>query len=175
MINIFSAYQFRLTGDQFDRLHEIITHAYAETEKAMWGDDYVRIDRKDLERCIDRDEVLVALIEGRVVGGVRFFHLRDNTWSFSLLATDFNELEKGIGKALVLRAEEIVQSKGADSLKVEILRPENQKIEAKERIAAWYQRMDYHLVKQIPLGELYPEKVEQISTPSIFDCYLKTF
>lgn len=173
MVNVFSAYQFRLTEEQLERLYEIIIRAYAETEKVMWGERYVRIDRRTFTRYIDQDEVLVAFIDGKVAGGIRYFHLRDNTWSFSLLGADFNQKGKGIGRALIQEVEQIVSNKGGDRVHIEVLRPEKETVEAKTIISDWYQRMGYQIVKQIPLIELYPEKEDLQLVPTVFDCYLK--
>ncbi|MBD3638195.1 MAG: GNAT family N-acetyltransferase [Crocinitomicaceae bacterium] len=173
MLSLFSANQFRLTDEQFERLYQIITHAYEETEKVMWGEGYVRMERKEFLKCIDRDEVIIALLGGKIVGGIRYYHLKDNTWSFSLLAADFNEKGKGIGRKLVEEVEQIIKSKGGDFIHIEVLRPIKEKVEAKEVISQWYKRMGYELVKEISLEDLYPEKIDLLKTPSVFDCYLK--
>ena len=175
MVNVFSAYQFRLTNDQLDQLYDIIVKAYATTEKEIWGENYVRIDRETFDLYVQQDQVLVAFIEGRVVGGIRYFHLRDNTWSFSLLGADFGFKGKGIGRALIEAVEDQVKLKGGGRVHIEVLRATNVDIESKKILDAWYKKMGYDLVKTVDVFEVYndADKWAKLVNPSEFDCYLK--
>lgn len=177
MVTVFSAKQFRLNEEQFERLYDIVINAYATTEKAIWGENYVRVDRPTFGKHIDDDEILVALIKGKIVGGIRYFHLHDNTWSFSLLGADFNEKGKGIGRALIEEVERIVRSKGGEKIHIEVLRAKNVEVESKKILDDWYKRLGYDLVKVVDVFEVYDdaEKWSKLVNPSEFDCYLKEF
>ncbi|UKN02307.1 GNAT family N-acetyltransferase [Paracrocinitomix mangrovi] len=175
MLTVFSAKDFRLTEEQFATLYDIIIHAYRETESEIWGENYVRVSEQEFGACIDRDEILVAFLDGKVVGGIRYFHLRDKTWTFSLLGADFNQKGKGIGRALIDAVEEKVKEKGGDRIHIEVLRAEDIDVESKNILSNWYQRLGYDLVKTIDVFEVYDDadKWNKLANPSVFDCYLK--
>lgn len=94
-----------LTQPQFERLFNIIRIAYAETEKEVWGEGYVRVSREDLKQHIDDDEILIALIEDEIVGGIRVYEKSSGSWTFGLLGAAFEHKGKGIGRALIAAAE----------------------------------------------------------------------
>lgn len=176
-MQIFSAKQFRLTEDQFERLYSIIIAAYANTEKEVWGENYVRISPEDFQKLIDADEIYFAFLEGRIVGGVRCFQLSETVWSFSLLGADFAEKGKGIGRALIEKCEEIAKAHGGKQIHIEILRANDMEVESKNILSNWYQRLGYDLVKTVDVFEVYDdaEKWSKLANPSAFDCYLKVF
>ncbi|MEX1001407.1 MAG: GNAT family N-acetyltransferase [Crocinitomicaceae bacterium] len=173
MLLIVSAHSFQLTENQFQRLYEIITVAYAETEKTLWGKGYVRLTEDELRQFIEQDEVYIALLKGKIVGGVRMFQLTDSIWSFSLLGADFEMKGLGIGRALIHHVEQETAQRNGKQIRIEVLRPENQTIASKEILKNWYQRQGYKIVKVIPLQELYPEKEKLLKVPAVFDCYEK--
>ena len=173
MILVVSAKQFQLNEQQFRRLYDIIITAYAETEKELWGEGYVRVTEEAFQHHVESDEIQIALLDGKIVGGVRIFQLAEKIWSFSLLGADFKEKGKGIGRKLISEVERICREKGGERIRIEVLRPETAKVQSKEIIKDWYQRQGYDIVKSIGLAELYPEKAPNLLTPGVFDCYEK--
>ena len=61
MIEIRSSRKPELSELQFQRLFEIVTHAYAETERSMFGDGYVRVSEEDFRKHFNDNQVFVAL------------------------------------------------------------------------------------------------------------------
>lgn len=175
MITVFSAKAFRLNPEQLLQLYDIVIQAYAATEKEIWGQNYVRISFSDFTEFVENDEILFALMDGKIVGGVRYFQLDNNTWSFSLLGSDFNHAGKGIGRALIDKVEELVKAKGGIAIHIEVLRAIGVEVTSKERLKAWYIKMGYELVKTVDVFEVYDnaEKWSKLVNPSEFDCYLK--
>lgn len=175
MVKVLSAKEFRLSDEQSKQLYDIVVAAYAHTEKEIWGEGYVRMTRQVFQEYIEQDEILMAFLDGRIVGGIRYYHLEDNSWSFSLLGADFNQKGKGIGRALIEAVEEDVSKKGGDQIHIEVLRAEALDVESKTILSNWYQRLGYELVKTIDVLEVYndPVKWSKLVNPSVFDCYLK--
>ena len=176
MIKIEEANIDSLTDVEFERLYDIVIIAYRETEKEVWGENYVRISKDDFKKHISAGEILVARNEEeRVVGGVRCFQLRDGIWSFSLLGADFNEKGKGIGRALINAVEERALAQGGHSINIEILRAKDINTEFKTILSNWYQRLGYDYIKALDVYEVYdlPEKWSKLVNPSVFDCFQK--
>lgn len=170
-----SAYELQLTQTQFEQLFNIIRIAYAETEKEVWGEGYVRVSREDLQKYITDDEILVALLDNEIVGGVRYYEKESGTWTFGLLGADFNHKGKGIGRALIAEVEKRAKLAGAQEMSIEVLRAIAIDTDFKVYLANWYQRLGYEYTGQTDVMSVYPnpDKWAKLVNPSIFDCYVK--
>ena len=166
-----------LTPDEFEHLYQIIIEAYAQTEKEVWGENYVRVAKSAVLDYVNADEMLVAFLDGEIVGGIRCFELEDGAYSFSLLGADFKQAGKGIGRALIAAVEERAKAAGATEIRIEVLRAENIQVASKDILSDWYQRLGYPFVKTIDVFEVYNDKAKwaKLVNPSVFDCYLKQF
>jgi GNAT superfamily N-acetyltransferase len=175
MLKIQSTSDYQLSRPAFDRLYQIIIAAYAQTEKEVWGENYVRVQKDKFQELVDKGEILIAFLDGEIVGGVHCLQLADDAFSFSLLGADFNYSGKGIGKALVKAVEQVAYTKGAKEIRIEVLRAEHIVVESKIRLASWYNRLGYPFVKTIDVFEVYndADKWAKLVNPSVFDCYLK--
>lgn len=176
MVKIDNAYG-NLSSSEIDELYGIIIDAYARTEKEVWGEGYVRISKPEYLELIQRKEILFAQLDGEIVGGIHFFHLRDKTWTFSLLGTSKNHQGKGIGTALINGVEEAAKKLGGDRIHIEVLRAENISVKSKELLDQYYKRLGYDMVKTVDVFEVYndSDKWSRLINPSVFDCYLKVF
>tara|TARA_B100000508_G_scaffold91658_2_gene71442 strand:+ start:5638 stop:6171 length:534 start_codon:yes stop_codon:yes gene_type:complete len=164
-----------LTQPQFERLFNIIRIAYAETEKEVWGEGYVRVSRENLKQHIKDDEILVAFLDDEIVGVIRVYEKEPGTWTFGLLGADFEHKGKGIGRALIAAAEEKAKSAGATEMSIEILRAKDIDTNFKVHLAKWYQRLGYEYTGKIDVMSVYPnpEKWARLVNDSEFDCYVK--
>jgi len=177
MLKIYDTQQKPLTYDEFHKLYDIVIAAYANTELEVWGPNYVRVSKEDYRQCIEDNEILYAMLDGEVVGGVRCFELRPQVWTFTLLGADFSHKGKGIGKALIDAVEARAIQFKAKSIHIEVLRAEKIDVASKKILAEWYARLGYQFVKTIDVFEVYddPVKWSKLVNPSVFDCYLKQF
>jgi GNAT superfamily N-acetyltransferase len=164
-----------LTQSQFERLFNIIRIAYAETEKEVWGEGYVRVSRENLKQHLEDDEILIALIHDEIVGGLRVYEKEPGCWTFGLLGADFEHKGKGIGRALIAAAEERAKSAGGTEMSIEILRAIDIDTDFKVNLANWYQRLGYEYTGKVDVMSVYPdpEKWARLVNPSVFDCYMK--
>lgn len=174
-MTIKSAYKLNLKNPQFERLFNIIRIAYAETEKEVWGEGYVRVSREDLQQHIEKDEILIALIDDEIVGGIRVYEKEPGCWAFGLLGADFEHKGKGIGRALIAAAEQKAKSAGATEMSIEVLRAKDIDTDFKVNLANWYQRLGYEFTGKIDVMSVYPDpdKWAKLVNPSEFDCYVK--
>lgn len=175
MVTVFSALDFQLTKEQFERLFNIIRIAYAETEKEVWGEGYVRMTREELKNHIENDQILIALIKGEIVGGIRYHEIADGVWSFGLLGASFDHKGQGIGRALIHEVENRVRALNGKAIDIEILRATSIDTEFKTQLAQWYQRLGYEFSGTKEVMEVYDNSAKwaKLVNPSHFDCYLK--
>jgi GNAT superfamily N-acetyltransferase len=122
MVVVFSALEFNLTDKQFERLFNIIRIAYAETEKEVWGEGYVRMSREALRQHIEDDQILIAMISGEIVGGIRYYEKEPGIWTFGLLGAAFEHKGKGIGRTLIAEVEKKAKANDGKEMSIEILR-----------------------------------------------------
>lgn len=170
-----SAHKLNLTQPQFERLFNIIRIAYAETEKEVWGEGYVRVSREDLKQHIKDNQILIALIDDEIVGGIRVHEKNPGCWTFGLLGAAFEHKGKGIGRALIAEAEQKAKTAGGKEMSIEILRAKDIDTDFKVNLAKWYQRLGYEYTGQIDVMSVYPnpDKWTRLVNPSVFDCYVK--
>lgn len=173
MILVYSAKEKNLTPTEFVQVYNIIIKAYADTESEMWGKNYVRVSRFDFQNLIVEDKVLVAFLNGEIVGGIRYYALDDTTWSFGLFGADFSKSRMGIGRALIAETERLAILNGAKKIKIEILRPTLFELPFKKKLAEWYIKLGYLYFESIDFSILKPVESKGLVCPSSFDYYVK--
>ncbi len=159
-----------------DRAYEILIYAYAQTEVEVWGENYSRISRNEYDELIQKGEIYFSFDDESVNGCIQISSIDDKTFSFGLLAADFNQKGKGIGRELIAFVENIARDNGGEKMILEILKPAKIEVEFKTILHNWYTRLGYKYEETIGFLELKTEKVEkakQLKVPSVFDCYSK--
>ena len=173
MIKVQSAKAAVLSEEEKFKLYEIMRIAYALTEVEVWGENYVRLTFEEYKTLIEKDEILVAMHEDEIVGGVHYYQRSKHKFAFSLLSADFDKSGLGIGRALIEEVEKRAKNKNANYIEIEILRPRGIEVPFKVRIRDWYQRLGFVYKGSQDFTEVNPEKGKNLVNPSDFDYYLK--
>ena len=176
MLSIEQTKLHTISSSSFQHQYELLINAYAQTEKEIWGENYVRISEEEYKELIDREYVFTALLNDEVVGTIFLSQQSETTFSFGLLAVDFSKKGLGIGRKLVHHAELEAMKLGATEMTLEILRTKNQQVPFKQQLAEWYERQGYKFTQSADFLELKPTKIEkakQLIAPAVFDCYRK--
>lgn len=162
--------------DDLKKQHALLIHAYAHTEKEIWGENYVRICWDEYRELIEKEQVFTAKLNEEVVGTILLCNHGDRVFSFGLLAVDFSKKGLGIGRKLIEKVEEWAAFLGGEKMTLEILRPTNEIPSFKQHLAQWYERLGYTFCDTLPFLQLKPDKAakaELLITPAVFDCYEK--
>ena len=165
-----------LSQNDLKQQYELLIHAYAETEKEIWGENYVRVSLEEYKQDIENEIVFTAKLDDEVVGTILLASIEEDTFSFSLLAVDFSKKGFGIGRLLIEKAEQTAIELGGRRMSIEILKPKNEVVPFKDQLSEWYQRQGYELTFSKSFIELKPTKVEkakELKTEAVFDCYEK--
>jgi predicted N-acetyltransferase YhbS len=174
MIQIFSTADKKISTKEIKKLHEIMRIAYEVTEEEIWGKNYTRLFIEDFSQLIEKGNMHIAYLNNEIVGSVHVYRKDENTYSFGLLSVDFSVGGKGIGSALISRAEEIAIKNNATSIKIEILRVKGVDVPHKIRLADYYRRLGYTHVGSEDCACIIPEsKCKLLIAPSDFDFYSK--
>jgi GNAT superfamily N-acetyltransferase len=135
--------------------------AYAETEVNIWGENYTRCPLDEYKTLLDQGEIIIAWLDGQIVGSIHVYPVTHNRYGFGLLNADFSLGGQGIGSGLVEQAEKHAKQNGAKLMQLEILRPKVELLAEKERLKKWYTRLGYKLVSTGDFTELKPDKAEK--------------
>lgn len=173
MVSVYAAKEKNLSASEVRALYEIIIKAYADTEYQMWGQNYVRVSFSDFQKFIDADQILVAFLNDKIAGGIRYYPLDDHTFSFGLFGADFSQSGQGIGRSLIDAVEIRVRKSGGTAIKIEILRARDFEIPIKIKLHNWYQSIGYTFVGSVSFEDKFPEHAKGILVPCMFDYYEK--
>lgn len=162
------------SSEELDALYNIVIKGYEITEAEIWGKNYVRVFRPEYDSLIEKGQILIAKYNGEVAGGIHFYRIDNKRFTFSLLATDFRNAGKGIGKLLIEKIEFETLKAGGVSVQMEVLRVKDKDTESKLRLDKFYKKLGYtyshseDCICKIPI-----EKYKKLEAPSNFDFYIK--
>jgi ribosomal protein S18 acetylase RimI-like enzyme len=126
--------------DDAPEVERIINAAYHAGERGLWEDGWTRTDSATIERLVERGEIAIARLEGRVVGSVRVRRLDDETAELGMLSVDPQAFGTGAGRALLAFAEQV---HGTPFMQLELLVPRGAPHPHKQRLHDWYSRLGY--------------------------------
>lgn len=174
MIQILSTSEKPLSASAIKEAHNIMRIAYESTEEEIWGKNYERLFLEDFSELVEKGEIFVAYKDGSIVGSVHVYAKDKETFKFSLLSVSTNYGGKGVGTALVQRAEEEAKTHGASQVKIEILRVRGVDVPHKLRLHDYYIRLGYEHTHSSDSSCLIPAwKHKLLVAPSDFDFFCK--
>ena len=163
-----------LGTDKIKRLSDLINDVYDDAESGMWKRNGVRTNPAEVERLLRAQALILAEIDGVLVGSVKVNLIRDGVGKLGMLAADLNHRGKGIGSALVDRAEHWARGMACHTMRLEILTPRNWIPPSKEFLKKWYSRIGYEPQATESLEILHPELVPQLATECDFTVWHKS-
>jgi hypothetical protein len=86
-----------LAADNVKRLSELINEVYDDAESGMWKRRGTRTTPAEVERLLRARALILAEIEGRVVGSVNVNLLGDGIGEFGMLVTAHQHRGQGTG------------------------------------------------------------------------------
>ncbi|MBO0724942.1 MAG: GNAT family N-acetyltransferase [Blastocatellia bacterium] len=160
--------------DNIKRLSDLINEVYDEAESGMWKRKGARTNPAEIERLLRAQALILAEIDGAIVGSVNINLMRDGIGEFGMLVADLNHRGKGIGSALVDRAESWARGMACRTMRLELLTPRNWTHPSKEFLKKWYSRMGYKPQAIESFEILHPELVPALATECDFTVWLKS-
>jgi GNAT superfamily N-acetyltransferase len=79
----------------------------------------------------------------------------------------------GLGSEIVAAAEELVRSRGAEAMQLELLVPSGWVHPHKDRLRAWYTRLGYQVARTAPFEEIATHATSQLATRCEFLVFRK--
>lgn len=156
------------------RLVGLINRAYALGESGLRLESAARTTPAEIAGKIRRGEMLVATVEGRIAGCGSAWPVDETTAELGFVATDPEQWGGGVGGEIVRVAEQLMRSRGALTMRLEVLVPRAGTHPAKERLSAWYSGQGYRVVGSAPFEAVAADDAAlQLATPCEFLVFTK--
>jgi ribosomal protein S18 acetylase RimI-like enzyme len=155
------------------RIAELTNEVYAVAEDGLWTAGASRTTLDEVAELTRAGQIVVARLNGRVVGSVRVQRLDERTGEFGMLAADLAHRGVGIGRELVRFVERKGSAEGLRSMQLELLVPRDWTHPSKAFLAAWYTRLGYRVARTGAIDEAYPALAPLLATPCDFVIYHK--
>ena len=150
-----------LGAGRIKRLSDLINEVYDEAESGMWKRKGTRTTPGEVERLLRAHALILAEIEGVLVGSVNVNVMSDGIGEFGMLVADRNYRGEGIGSALGKHAERWAREHACHTMRLEILTPRHWTHPSKEFLRQWYARIGYEPQTTEPFESMYPELVAE--------------
>jgi GNAT superfamily N-acetyltransferase len=154
-------------------LTELINEAYAVGEAGMWVEGTERTHPEEIAAAIRSGGMLAARVDGRHVGAAYVRPLDDTTWDLGFVSAARDQWGGGVGRELAGAAEDLVRSRGAQEMQLELLVPRDWVHPEKDRLRAWYLRLGYEIVRTAPFEEIARHSGAELATPCEFLVFRK--
>ena len=163
-----------LEADNIKRLSALINQVYDDAESGMWKRKGTRTNPAEVERLLRAQALILAEIDGVLVGSVNVNLMSDGVGEFGMLVADLNHRGKGIGSALVDRAEKWGRDMACHTMRLELLTPPNWTHPSKEFLKMWYSRIGYKPQTTEPFESMHQELVPELATECDFTVWHKS-
>ena len=155
------------------RLTDLINEVYDTAESGIWKRTGTRTDPAAVERLLRAGALILAEVDGVLVGSVHVCLLPEAVGEFGMLVADADHRGAGIGSALVEHAESWARLRGCHTMRLELLTPRRWQNPSKEFLKKWYTRIGYVPQHREPLETMYPDLVPQLATECDFTVWHK--
>ncbi len=163
-----------LGAGNIKRLSDLINEVYDDAESGMWKRKGTRTNPAEVERLLRAQALILAEIDDVPVGSVNVNLMSDGVGEFGMLVADLNHRGKGIGSALVDRAENWAHDMACHTMRLELLTPRHWTHPSKEFLKRWYSRIGYKPQATDSFEILHPEQVPELATECDFTVWHKS-
>jgi len=163
-----------LGADNIKRLSDLINEVYDDAESGMWKRKGTRTNPAEVERLLRAQALILAEIDGVLVGSVNVKLMSDGVGEFGMLVADRKYRDEGIGSALVKHAEKWAREHASHTMRLEILTPRHWTHPSKNFLKQWYSRIGYAPQTTEPFESMYPELVPELATECDFTVWHKS-
>ena len=137
-----------------DEVVRLINAAYAIGEAGLWLEGWTRTEPGEIAGAIRSGGMLAATVNGGLAGCAYVRPIDSSTADLGMVAAAPDRWGGGVGGDLVDAAEELMRSRGFDTMQLELLVPKEGTHPEKERLRAWYTRLGYRVVRTAPFDEV---------------------
>ena len=156
---------------------DLINTAYGNENRLWYNQNKQRTTVPEITSSIIAGEMLAAYSTSPsedLIGCIQLHPVSPpQIAGLGMLAVPYSARGQGVGRLLVEAAEERARGMGFSEMQLELLMPRDWKLEAKEVLKVWYERMGYVLVEVGQLTDYYPKIVDLMACECICVVYRK--
>jgi GNAT superfamily N-acetyltransferase len=156
-----------------DVLARLINRAYAAGEDGLWVEGTVRTTPAEVGGLVRSGGMLVASVDGEVVGCGCARALDATTADLGFVSARPERQGNGVGREIVRSAEELMGARDVTTMQLELLVPRGWVHPHKDRLRAWYTRLGYEVVRSAPFEEVATHSASALTTPCEFIVFRK--
>lgn len=157
-----------------DELVHIVNSAYAIGEAGLWREGWTRVTPAEIAAAIRSGGMLVAAVDGRLVGCAFLRPLGVETVDLGLVSATPDQWGNGVGRELVRTAEDLIRRRGVTTMQLELLVPKDWEHPKKRRLHDWYTRLGYRVVGTARFEQVAVHSEAQLVTPCEFLIFHKS-
>jgi GNAT superfamily N-acetyltransferase len=162
-----------LSGPCLDALVDMINRVYVAGEGDLFGEEFQRTSRPELDMLIAASQLLVleAQLEGdtdsQVHGCMYLKHEAEgDVLMFGMLAVSERSRGLGFARQLLDHAEQCVRDRGCVALQLTLLSPTHEEHAHKRFLEAWYRRRGFEVVRHLPFN--WPKPLAKVCEYRLF-------
>jgi hypothetical protein len=140
-----------LEVDHIERLSDLINEVYDDAESGMWKRKGARTNPAEVERLLRAQALILAEIDGALVGSVNVNLMGDGVGEFGMLVADT-----------------------CHTMRLEVLTPRHWTHPSKNFLRQWYSRIGYAPQVTEPFESMHPELVPELATECDFTVWRKS-
>jgi GNAT superfamily N-acetyltransferase len=163
-----------LGTENIKRLTDLINEVYDDAESGMWKRKGARTNPAEVERLLRAQALILAEIDGALVGSVNVNLLSGGVGEFGMLVADLKFRGLGIGSALVKHAEKWARQHACHTMRLELLTPRHWTHPSKTFLRQWYSRIGYSPHITEPFELMHPVLVPELATECDFTVWRKS-
>lgn len=160
-------------GATMSAVSDLINRVYQVAEDGLWVDGAARTNPAEVAALTGAGEIVVARVDGRLVGSVRVRVLGGELSEFGMLVSAPEDRGTGVGRELMRFAERQSRAGGRFVMQLELLVPREWSHPSKEFLAGWYGRLGYRPARVGTIAEDYPDLAPLLATPCDLRIYRK--
>jgi GNAT superfamily N-acetyltransferase len=157
-----------------NRLTKLINEVFDHAESGMWKDKCVRTNPAEVEYLLRTQRLILAEMDGVLVGSVSIHIFSRGVAEFGMLAADRKYRGVGIGSALVEHAEKWAREIGCHTMRLKLLVPRYWSHPSKEFLRQWYSKLGYKQKTTEPFESMAADLVSELATECDFTVWYKS-
>jgi GNAT superfamily N-acetyltransferase len=152
-------------GTLVAQLTSLINDVYLAAESGLWRPGATRTTASEVAELIRAGQIVVASLDGEVVGSVRVRDVTGDASEFGMLVAAPAYRGAGVGRALLDFVERRGRERGLRAIRLELLVPRTWSHPGKQFLSSWYGRRGYQIVRVERLESAYPHLAPLVATP----------